>query len=172
MYGLTAPTEPDFSDCSRSQKETLIKATIAATDALVSEKSVFAQKKNIVFEDIIPGTVAFATVAGNRETGAHDTFVSIPAGQATPLHSHGVDDNASNVVLNDGSYYYVPASAKHTSRCAAESPTTCLTHFHQDNSTPRHGQTSTRGWPEFTQQPRWYSPRQHDYRSLSTAHCR
>jgi len=126
----------------------ILTAMTTTTGALASEQGVFTPKKDIVFEDIIPGTVAFATVAGNREAGGHGTFVSIPAGQATPLHSHGaayhavviegnlenpvVDDNASNVVLNKGSYYYVPAGAKHITRCATDSPTACLTYFHQD----------------------------------------
>lgn len=99
------------------------------------------------FTDIVPGVVAFATVAGDRESGAHGTFVRIPKGQKTPLHTHGgaydavviegifenpIDGDPSSVVrLGPGSYYHVPADAAHVSGCAEDSPTDCLTYFHQ-----------------------------------------
>lgn len=116
--------------------------------AFASENGIFTPASKVNFEDIIPGTVAFGTVAGNRAEGAHGTFVRIPPGQATPLHTHvaayhavviegkfenPIDgDESSNVTLGKGSYYYVPAGAKHVTRCAADSPVDCLTYFHQD----------------------------------------
>ena len=139
-------------------KMNIIKIIPAATIALcmaggfsmASEKGIFTEASEVNFEDIIPGTVAFGTVAGDRADGAHGTFVRIPPGQATPLHTHGaayhavviegkfenpIDGDAdSQVTLGKGSYYYVPAGAAHITRCAADSPVDCLTYFHQDVS--------------------------------------
>ncbi len=110
--------------------------------------AVFITASSVTFDDIIPGVVAFGTVAGDREAGAHGTFVRIPPGEATPLHTHGASydavildgnvenpipgDAASDVILTRGSYYFVPAGAEHITRCAANSPTDCLTFFYQD----------------------------------------
>ena len=112
------------------------------------DKGVFMSSADIVFDEIIPGTVAFATVQGNREKGPHGTFVRVPAGQATPMHTHGAayhavvidghfenpieGDDASDVTLTKGSYYYVPAGAAHITRCADDSPVDCLTFFYQE----------------------------------------
>ncbi|MBM7067005.1 DUF4437 domain-containing protein [Actibacterium sp. 188UL27-1] len=107
----------------------------------------FLDASEIVFEDIVPGVVAFATVSGDRENGAHGTFVRIPAGQATPLHTHGAayeavviqgkfenpieGNDASNVTLSAGSFYSVPADAPHVTQCAADSPVDCVSFFWQ-----------------------------------------
>lgn len=40
--------------------------------------------------------------------------------------------NPSNATLTAGSYYYVPADAKHITRCAADSPVDCVSYFYQD----------------------------------------
>lgn len=111
-------------------------------------ESVFIAADNVMFDDIIPGVVAFGTVTGDRETGAHGTFVRIPAGQATPLHTHGAEyhaviiqgnmenpipgDNSSDATLTAGSFYFVPAKAEHITRCAADSPVDCISYFYQD----------------------------------------
>lgn len=117
-------------------------------DSEIESGAVFTEAEDVVFEDIIPGVVAFGTVAGDRETGAHGTFVRIPPGQATPLHTHGAAYEAvviqgnfenpisgaeqSEIVLGAGSYYSVPADAEHVTRCAADSPTDCVSFFYQD----------------------------------------
>ena len=123
--------------------------TVFSTQAMANDdKGVFLSSADVEFQDIIPGTVAFATVAGDREKGAHGTFVRIPPGQATPMHTHDAayhavvidgnfenpidGDEASNVTLTKGSYYYVPAGAAHVTRCAEDSPVDCLTYFYQD----------------------------------------
>jgi len=109
---------------------------------------VFTVADAVEFEDIIPGVVAFGTVSGDRASEAHGTFVRIPAGQATPLHTHGAEyhaviiqgnlenpimgDDSSNVTLTAGSYYFVPAGAKHITRCAADSPVDCISYFYQN----------------------------------------
>lgn len=110
-------------------------------------KPVFTPADKVVFQDIIPGVVAFGTVTGNRESGAHGTFVRIPAGKATPLHTHGAaydaviiqgrmenpipGDDSSMTVLAAGSYYHVPAGAKHVTQCASDSPVDCISYFYQ-----------------------------------------
>lgn len=123
---------------------------LAANNAVTGEqvkKGIFTSADQVVFDDIIPGIVAFATVSGDREKGAHGTFVRIPAGEATPLHTHGagyqavviqgnfenpiVGNKSSDVTLGAGSYYSVPAGAKHITRCAADSPVPCISYFYQ-----------------------------------------
>ena len=134
----------------------IIAAAIASTILTIQvvsagsqgSKAVFTPADKVVFEDIIPSTVAFGTVTGDRESGAHGTFVRIPPGKATPLHTHGAaydaviiqgnfenpieGESASNVVLTAGSYYHVPAGAKHITRCAADSPVDCISYFYQN----------------------------------------
>ena len=138
--------------------QTRIQATFVALAIVMTATLVFAhehaeQGKFIVadqveFQDIIPGVVAFGTVSGNRESGSHGTFVRIPPGQATPLHSHGAayeavviqgrlenpieGNESSNVTLTSGSFYSVPAGARHITRCAADSPVACITYFFQN----------------------------------------
>lgn len=110
-------------------------------------KGVFTAADKVQYQDIIPGVVAFGTVSGDREKGAHGTFVRIPAGKSTPLHTHGAayqavviqgrfenpieGNDASNTTLTAGSHYSVPAGAKHITRCAADSPVDCVTFFFQ-----------------------------------------
>ncbi len=113
-------------------------------------QAVFTSANSVAFDDIIPDVVAFGTVTGDREAGAHGTFVRIPPGQATPLHTHGAaysavviqgnfenpipGEVASDVVLTAGSYYHIPAGAEHITRCAQDSPVDCMSFFYQDVS--------------------------------------
>ncbi|MFK7856748.1 MAG: DUF4437 domain-containing protein [Granulosicoccus sp.] len=115
--------------------------------AMSSGKPVFTAAENVAFEEIIPGVVSFGTVAGDRAQGSHGTFVRIPAGKATPLHTHAAEYHAviiqgmmenpitdveiSEETLMAGSYYYVPANAPHITRCAADSPVDCISFFYQ-----------------------------------------
>ncbi|MBX2803488.1 MAG: DUF4437 domain-containing protein [Myxococcales bacterium] len=108
----------------------------------------FVPAADVPYVDIIEEVVQFGTVMGDRESGAHGTFVRIPPGQATPLHVHGAEYHAvvlqgnfenpitgnadSEVVLTTGSYYSVPAEAEHVTRCAADSPVDCVSFFYQD----------------------------------------
>ena len=129
---------------------TLFALTVATQTAIADghgTKGVFAPADKIAFDDIIPGVVSFGTVAGDREKGAHRTFVRIPAGGATPLHTHGAayeavviqgkfenptqGNKASDITLTAGSYYTVPAGAKHITRCAKDSPVDCISFFWQ-----------------------------------------
>jgi len=112
-----------------------------------AEQPVFTPADAVSYDDIIPGVVQFGTVAGDRATGAHGTFVRIPPGKATPPHTHaaayhaviiqGVLENpvagdaTSQVQLTAGSYYYVPAGSEHITRCAADSAVDCISYFYQ-----------------------------------------
>ncbi|MEP2978212.1 MAG: DUF4437 domain-containing protein [Lentilitoribacter sp.] len=123
---------------------TIIGASMAMADGH-GEKGEFISADEVKFEDIIPGVVAFGTFSGDRENGEHRTFVRIPAGKATPLHTHGAayeavtiqgkfenpteGNDASNVTLTAGSYYTVPTNAKHVTRCAADSLVDCISFF-------------------------------------------
>lgn len=128
----------------------ILLAVIASAMAIAdghSDKGKFIAADQIEFQDIIPGVVAFSTVTGNRESGSHGTFVRIPPGQATPPHTHSAayeavviqgqfenpieGNEVSNVTLTAGSFYSVPAGAKHITRCAADSPVDCITFFFQ-----------------------------------------
>ncbi len=137
-------------------KSLLCIATAAASVLLInqgafadghSKKAVYTPANKVMFQDIIPGVVAFGTVSGDRAKGAHGTFVRIPAGKATPLHTHAAaydaviiqgklenpipGNDASNTALTAGSYYHVPAGAKHITRCADDSPVDCISYFYQ-----------------------------------------
>ena len=121
--------------------------TLAITAPVNAETAVFIPSSNVNYQEIIPGTVSFGTVEGARETGPHGTFVKIPPGKATPLHTHagaysaviiqgifrnpipGVAD--SNQTLGAGSFYHVPAGAKHVTECAENSPVDCISYFYQ-----------------------------------------
>jgi quercetin dioxygenase-like cupin family protein len=105
---------------------------------------------DVQYSEILPGIAQFGTVYGNRETGAHGTFVKITKGKGTPSHTHtgayhavileGIVENpipsnqSSPSQLGPGSHYYVPAGAEHITRCAATSPTDCRTYFYQDTA--------------------------------------
>lgn len=110
--------------------------------------AVFRQRREVEFQEVVPGTVWFGTVYGDRTTGSHGTFVRMPPGAATPPHLHdaayhaviieGVVENptpsteTSPTRLGPGSYYFVPAKAEHVTRCAPDSPSACLFFFLQD----------------------------------------
>lgn len=116
--------------------------------ASANDNSVFTPASEVQFNEIIPDVVSFATVAGDRKNGAHGTFVRVMPGQATPPHTHSAGyhavvlegkfenpvegDRHSEITLTKGSYYYIPAGAKHVTRCAADSAVACLTFFYQD----------------------------------------
>lgn len=129
-------------------KTLLISVTLLGAQSVIADgKAVFVSPDQVTFDDIIPGTVAFVTIFGERGKGAHGDFVRIPAGQAAALRTHGGAYNAvvlagifknpipgierSNAGITSGSYYKVPAFTKHISRCAETRPVDCLTFIHQ-----------------------------------------
>jgi quercetin dioxygenase-like cupin family protein len=123
--------------------------SLFATNATAAKPKAqkFITQDEVKYEEILPNAVSFGTVMGNRTSGAHGTFVTIKKGAATPLHVHGNSYNAvvikgkvenpiegvpdSKKSLGPGSFYQVPANAKHVTRCVADSAEDCMTFFWQ-----------------------------------------
>ena len=77
-----------------------------------------------------------ANVSGDIFKGAYAAFAKVPAGQMHPLHTHSSEVSAVVVSgtfivtpeggaekkLGPGSYFTIPAHAKHVSSCAAGAP--------------------------------------------------
>jgi quercetin dioxygenase-like cupin family protein len=121
----------------------IVTSTVAAKPAPAQ----FITQDQVKYDVILPDAVSFGTVSGNRAKGPHGTFVTIKKGAATPLHIHNAAYSAvvikgklenpipgvaeSEKAIGPGSYYHVPAKAKHITRCAADSPEDCMTFFWQ-----------------------------------------
>jgi quercetin dioxygenase-like cupin family protein len=86
-------------------------------------------------------------VAGDRASGAHGTFGLFKAGGASPNHVHSgayhgvvikgvmIDpfgNETNSPRLGPGSYWCVPASAKHVTACVSKEP--CLFDFYADTA--------------------------------------
>jgi mannose-6-phosphate isomerase-like protein (cupin superfamily) len=77
-----------------------------------------------------------AKISGDMMKGAYAAFVSVPAGQPHPLHTHGSDtkaivisgtftvtpDGGAEKKIGPGGYFFIPANAKHSSACAPGAP--------------------------------------------------
>jgi quercetin dioxygenase-like cupin family protein len=123
--------------------------SLLAGAAMAGERN-FVTQDMVKYDTIIPDAVQFGTVMGDRAKGGHGTFVIIKKGAATPNHTHskaysavvikGLLENPtegnsmSEKGLPVGSYYHVPANAKHITRCATNSPEDCMTFFWQTSS--------------------------------------
>jgi len=98
------------------------------------------------FQNINPA-IRMADAYGDRTQGAHGTFGLFPAHFITPMHTHsgayhgivirGVMTNpfageASPPEMGPGSYWYVPAEAKHATACVSDEP--CEFYFHADGA--------------------------------------
>lgn len=101
------------------------------------------------FEEVewteLPDGRAIATLRGDRQVGAHTTFVRFPAGLKTPVHTHSHDYDgtiirgiarhfepqyeASAKWLVIGSVYHVPGNTPHISECSDASD--CVFSIHQ-----------------------------------------
>jgi len=118
--------------------------SIYANVSVASDKPVTTQHDQLVWVEIAP-FVQMADVTGNMGTGAHGTFGKFTPNSASPLHIHtgayhgvvisGVMENPfSNEKnppkLTPGSYWYVPAGAKHVTSCLSATP--CLFYFYAD----------------------------------------
>src|SRR6185295_6025631 len=84
--------------------------------------------------DQAAGAPPMATMWGDRMKGAHGTFLKLPAGMVSPMHTHSIDDNGIVIAgtvshqvqgqpdgspLGPGSYWFMPAKVPHISKCAA-----------------------------------------------------
>ena len=136
----------------------LVSVSVIGCNSSESEEKIIAQDPQAVFtmpdkikyDVIMPDVAWFGTIIGDRNTGAHGTFIKITKGTGTPAHIHshayrgivlkGIVENpfagnaATQVKMGPGSYYSVPGGAEHITRCADDSPTDCLTYFYQDTA--------------------------------------
>jgi quercetin dioxygenase-like cupin family protein len=134
-----------------------------------ASNAIFLAQSDIVYNDIIPNTVAFGTAYGALAGPGHGTFVKIKKGQGTPLHTHSTAYRAvvlagsfenpvpgvesTNTTLQRGDYYTVPAGEDHISWCSAQSATDCMTFFWQDSGfdfTPQTDGIPNAGGPTVT----------------------
>lgn len=123
---------------------------VKSTDPALGKDAVFTLPDAVKFDIIIPNVAQFGDVGGDREKGAHSTFVKINKGTGTPPHTHsssydavilqGLVENpipsnqANPVALVPGSYYHVPAGVSHITRCSASSDANCMTFFYQSKA--------------------------------------
>lgn len=92
--------------------------------------------EQLTFQNINPA-VSMAHAYGDRSKGAHGSFGKFPANFITPVHTHtgayhgivikGVMTNPFDGEKNPpkmpaGSYWYVPANAKHATACVSAEP--------------------------------------------------
>jgi beta-alanine degradation protein BauB len=81
--------------------------------------------------DGVHGEVKAATAYGDASRGAHGTFLKLPAGFASPLHTHQYDDwgvvisgvaangrpSDPDIPLPPGSYFFQKAREPHITKC-------------------------------------------------------
>jgi beta-alanine degradation protein BauB len=81
--------------------------------------------------DGVHGEVKAAAAYGDSSRGAHGTFLKLPPGFASPLHTHRYDEwgviisgvaanggpSAPDIPLPPGSYFFQKASEPHVTKC-------------------------------------------------------
>ena len=115
-----------------------------------TSKPVATPSASLEFTNINPA-IRMATAYGERGAGAHGSFGKFPANFITPMHTHtgayhGVvvagtmtnpfDGEANPPAMDAGSYWYVPAGAKHATACISAVP--CEFYFHADSGFDFH----------------------------------
>lgn len=69
----------------------IVVAAASVTAAVLADghdtRGVFRHVSTIEFEDVIPGTVAFATVAGDRAAGAHAPLFALQPAKHASVHT-------------------------------------------------------------------------------------
>ena len=123
------------SGCSSSSNATSAAADGGAADSSPAPRTagvIALNQGDVHFDVAVPG-VSLGTVRGDRNTGAHDTFVKMTAGSSVPSHWYTADirgvvvagsvthltptNQMSPTTLTSGSFFFIPAMAEHTSRC-------------------------------------------------------
>lgn len=108
-------------------------ATCAATSiAYASDTSVSLPVTGFQYFDAGVGPLKISPAYGNPQKGAHSTFVKLPAGFVSPLHTHsgdyygvvisGVVANAptaeeADIALAPGSYWFQKGKENHVTKC-------------------------------------------------------
>ena len=116
-------------------KLTLVAAMLTCAIASVSyaaDTSISLPVTSVKYFDAGVGPLKISPAYGNPQKGAHSTFVKLPAGFISPLHSHtgdyygvvisGVVANAAtaeeeDVALAPGSYWFQKGKANHVTKC-------------------------------------------------------
>lgn len=107
-------------------------STLLLAHAYAAENSVSVPVSEVKFFDTGVGPLKAAPGFGDLSKGAHSTFVKLPAGFVSPLHTHtedyygvvvtGVvaneaDASAKDRPLPPGSYWFQKGKAKHVTKC-------------------------------------------------------
>jgi hypothetical protein len=110
---------------------TLACAVIAGT-SFAADTSVSTPVTDLKYFDTGVGPLKAAPAYGDLANGAHSTFVKLPAGFVSPLHTHtedyyavvisGVVANEVNAAVKDrplppGSYWFQKGKASHVTKC-------------------------------------------------------
>ncbi|MCZ6666297.1 MAG: DUF4437 domain-containing protein [Gammaproteobacteria bacterium] len=125
-------------------------ALLPMTPTSAGEKSSAAKEVavpgwQLQFENINPA-IKMAAAYGDRNAGMHGSFGRFPPNFETPMHTHsgayhgvvikGIMTNpfkgeSKPPTMEPGSYWHVPAGAKHTTACISDIP--CEFYFHADS---------------------------------------
>ncbi len=107
-------------------------STLLFAHAYAAESSISVPVSEVKFFDTGVGPLKAAPGFGDLSKGAHSTFVKLPAGFVSPLHTHtedyygvvvtGVVANEVDAVSKDrplppGSYWFQKGKAKHVTKC-------------------------------------------------------
>lgn len=107
-------------------------STLLLAHAYAAENSVSVPVSEVKFFDTGVGPLKAAPGFGDLSKGAHSTFVKLPAGFVSPLHTHtedyygvvvtGVVANEADAATKDrplppGSYWFQKGKAKHVTKC-------------------------------------------------------
>lgn len=107
-------------------------STLLLAHAYAAETSVSVPVSEVKFFDTGVGPLKAAPGFGDLSKGAHSSFVKLPAGFVSPLHTHTedyygvvvtgvvaneVDAAAKDRPLPPGSYWFQKGKAKHVTKC-------------------------------------------------------
>lgn len=107
-------------------------STLLLTHAYAADTSVSVPVSEVKFFDTGVGPLKAAPGFGDLSKGAHSTFVKLPAGFVSPLHTHTedyygvvvtgvvaneVDAAAKDRPLAPGSYWFQKGKAPHVTKC-------------------------------------------------------
>ncbi|WP_085316107.1 DUF4437 domain-containing protein [Derxia lacustris] len=116
-----------------------VAALLLAGPALAADSSVSTPVTALKFFDTGVGPLKAAVGHGDLTAGAHSTYVKLPAGFSSPLHTHTedyyavvitgvvaneVDNAAPDRPLPPGSYWFQKGKAPHVTKCL--STTECV----------------------------------------------
>lgn len=120
---------------------------VMTTHAVSSDKIINTPAPSMQWETT-PEGVRFAALQGNRFVEPYMAMVRLPAGLISPAHTKtanmfgivisetmvhtalNADENTSETLLPEGSFYKIPAGLPHISKCISSKD--CITFLHQD----------------------------------------